>query len=101
MAASNKEHYELVGGKKCEELLKKHPDYRVFWRSGFAFRGAGESEDDKLPKKEYVWQEMRSRELTFEERMQRRYDWSAAIDIDVDHDKKELHMNGFSVNDMY
>ena len=39
--------------------------------------------------------------VTFEEAMQRKYDWSAAIDIDVDHEKKELHFNGFSENDMY
>lgn len=39
--------------------------------------------------------------VTFEEAMQRKYDWSAAIDIDVDHEKKELHFNGFSENDLY
>lgn len=95
------ENYKLVGSKICKEVLAKYPNYKVFWRSGFAYRGAGESEDDKQPKKEYIYQEGRSRETTFEERMQRRYNWSAAIDIKIDHEKEEIHFNGFSENDMY
>ena len=96
-----KEHYELVGSKTCKEVLAKYPNYKVFWRSGFAYRGASESEDNKQVKEEYIWQERRKRETTFEERMQRRYNWSAAIDINIDHEKKEIHFNGFSENDMY
>ena len=41
------EKYNLVGGKTCKEVLAKYPNYKVFWRSGFAYRGATESEDDK------------------------------------------------------
>lgn len=96
-----KEHYELEGSKTCKEVLAKYPNYKVFWRSGFAYRGTSESEDNKQLKKEYIYQEGKSRETTFEERMQRRYNWSAAIDIDIDHEKKEIHFNGFSENDMY
>lgn len=96
-----KEHYKLVGSKTCKEVLAKYSNYKIFWRSGFAYRGASESEDNKQLKKEYIYQEGRSRETTFEERMQRRYNWSAAIDIDIDHKKKEIHFNGFSENDMY
>lgn len=95
------ESYTLTSAKTCERLMKEHPDYKVFWRSGFAYRGAGESEDDKQPREQYVWEERRKRLVTFEERMERRYDWSAAIDVDVDHDAKEIHMNGFSENDMF
>ena len=96
-----KEHYKLVGNEICKEILTKYPNYKIFWRSGFAYRGASESEDNKQPKKEYIYQEGRSRKTTFEERMQRRYDWSVAIDIDIDHEKEEIHFNGFSENDMY
>ena len=96
-----KEKYTLVGGKKCKEVLNQYPNYKVFWRSGFAYKGASESEDNKQPKKEYIYQEGRSIETTFEERMQRRYNWSAAIDINIDHNKQEIHFNGFSENDMY
>lgn len=96
-----KEKYTLIGEKKCKEVLNQYPNYKVFWRSGFAYRGAGEVYDNKQPKKEYIWQERQSRVLTFEERMQRRYDWSAAIDINIDHNNQEIHFNGFSENDMY
>lgn len=95
------EKYSLVGSSTCEETLSKYPDYKVFWRSGYAYKGAAEVEDDKQPKREYVYQEGRSRETTFEERMLRRYNWSAAINITVDHEKKEIHLNGFSENDLY
>ena len=92
--------YRLVSSNVCKDLISKHPDFKIFWRSGFAFKGAKEVEDDKQPKEQFVYQEGRSRVLTFEERMQRRYNWAAAIDIDFDEDAKEIHINGYSVNDM-
>lgn len=95
------EKFQLVGSKKCKEVLAAYPGYKVFWRSGFAYRGATEAEDDKQPRQEYVYEERQNRVLTFEERMQRRYNWSAAIDIDIDHEKQEIHFNGFSENDMF
>ena len=93
--------YNLAGCSACDRILKEYPDYKIFWRSGYAYKGAAEVEDDKQLKKEYVYQEGRSRETTFEERMLRRYKWAAAIDITVDHEKKEIHLNGFSENDLY
>ena len=96
-----KVHFNLVGQKECENVIAQYPDYRVFWRSGYAFRGAGESEDDKQPRVEYDWRYRAKVLLDFNQRMQRRYDWAAAIDIDIDHDKKEIHFNGFSCNDLY
>lgn len=97
----NKEKYELVSGKTCKEALNKYPDYRVFYRAGFAYRGAIEAEDDKQPHEQYIYQEGRKRVLTFEERMQRHFDWAAANDLVIDHDAKEIHINGFSENDLY
>jgi hypothetical protein len=97
----SKEKYSLVGPDCIRKALNDNPDYKVFYRAGFAFRGAGEKEDDKQPHEEYIYQERRKRVLTFEERMQRRYDWAAALDIDIDHDAKEIHINGFSENDLY
>lgn len=95
------ESYELTGEDTCKRVLAENPDYRVFWQSGFGWKGAKEHEDDKLPHKQFVYQEARSRELTFEERMQRRYDWAAAIDVYVNHEVREIHFNGFSCNDLY
>ena len=95
------ETYKLTGEDTCRKVLAENPDYRVFWRAGYAWKGASENEDNKQPQVQYVYQEMRSRELTFEERMRRRYDWAAAIDVEVYHDKREIHFNGFSCNDLY
>lgn len=96
-----KEQYKLVGGRKCDEVLTKYPDYRVFWRAGFAFRGAKEIEDNKQPS-EVNARDFQGRVFqTFANRMNERYNWAAAIDIDIDHDKKEIHLNGFSENDLY
>ena len=96
----SKEKYELAGGKRLRQVLANYPEYRFFKRSGFAFKGAAEAEDDKQTRKEYVWQEGRSRDMTFEERVERFINWAAAMDIVVDHDAKEIHVNGFSENDM-
>lgn len=84
--------YTLIDCYTCNKILEEHPDYKVFWRSGYAYRGAEEVEDDKS---------IDSYLDTFEERMQRRYNWAASIDITVDHEKKEIHFNGFSENDLY
>lgn len=97
----NKESFSLVGKSTCERVLSEYPNYKFFWRAGYAFRGACESFDDKEPREEYVWQYRERMLLTFADRMERRYDWAAAIDIDIDHDKKEIHFNGFSANDLY
>lgn len=96
----NIEKFRLAGSKECKKVLAENPDYKVFWRSGFAYRGAGEYEICREGKRKIFcsggWVVG-----TFEDEMQREYDWSAAIDIDVDHDKKEIHFNGFSENDMW
>ena len=95
----------MRGAGKCKELLAKYPDYKVFWCSGFQYRGKKEAEmprdktDYKLHYREGFYAKWRN--ATFEEIMQSHYDWAAAIDIDVDHDKRELHFNGFSENDMF
>lgn len=97
------ESLQLVGSQKVREVLNTYADYTLYIRKGFAFKGAKESIDDKQPKREIirrgiycVWET-----LTFEERMNRMYDFYVAFDIDIDNDKKELHINAFSSNDMY
>ena len=81
------EKYSLVGSSTCEETLSKYPDYKVFWRSGYAYRGASEVRVDN--------------QIDFSKKLLNYLDWAAAIDITVDHEKKEIHLNGFSVNDLY
>lgn len=97
---ANVEKFELVGGNKCKEVLTANPDYKVFWRSGFAFRGAGEGEVKREGLRK-IYRPGGWYMGTFEDQMKQKYSWSAAIDIEIDHDKKEIHMNGFSENDMW
>lgn len=33
-----KETYELVGCSTCNKVFDKYPNYKVFWRSGYAYR---------------------------------------------------------------
>lgn len=96
----NIEKFSLVGGNKCKEVLAAYPTYRVFWRSGFEYRGAGEHEIKREGERK-IFQPGGWTIGTFEEEMQRKYNWSAAIDIEIDHEKKEIHMNGFSENEMW
>lgn len=86
--AKNIEKYNLVSRKKCNAALVANPTYRVYWRSGFEMRGACEREVDRKAD-------------DFSQQMQRKYDWAAGIDLVVDHDNKEIHMNGFSSIDLW
>lgn len=88
----NIEKYRLVGGNKCKEVLAANPTYKVFWRSGFAYRGAGEREVMREGERK-IYRPGGWAMGTFEDEMRGCYNWSAAIDIDVDHDKKEIHMD--------
>lgn len=97
---NNIEKFSLVGGNKCKEVLAAYPTYRVFWRSGFEYRGAGEHEINREGER-IIFQPGGLTMGTFEDEMQRKYNWSAAIDIEINHEKKEIHMNGFSENDMW
>ena len=94
------EKYKLKGSMKCRKVLSENPTYKLFWRSGFAYRGAEEVEIKREGLRK-TWIGREFREATFEEDMQSRYDWAVAIDITVDHTSKEIHMNGFSENDMW
>jgi hypothetical protein len=89
------EHYELTGKQTCQKVLSENPTYKVYWTSGFRWKGARTQEDDKQPRTDF------GKTRSFAERMEQRYDWAAAIDVDVLHDTQEIHFNGFSCNDLY
>lgn len=84
----NIEKFKLTSSKKCREVLANNPTYKLYWRSGYAFRGACEREVDRNAD-------------DFTQQMERKYNWAAGIDIEVDHNKKEIHLNGFSTNDLW
>lgn len=90
----------LTRSKNCKKAIATYPNYQVFWRSGFAYRGAGERE---------IKREGQRKILcpggfflgTFDDELQLCFDWACAQSMVIDHDKKEIHINGFSENDMY
>ena len=90
----------LTRSKNCKKAIATYSNYRVFWRSGFAYRGAGEREIKRegqrtilCPGGFFLG--------TFDDELQLCFNWACALDMVIDHDKKEIHINGFSENDMY
>ena len=79
-------------------LAEKYPDYKLFIRRGYAYRGAREVLEDKTTK--LTPQPGGYKMTSFDERMERMYNFYVAFDIDIDTDKQELHINAFSSNDM-
>lgn len=75
-----KEKHKLVGKKELEEVLSKYPNYELYLRMGFRFRGAEER-------------------LVNVEQLRKDVSYSAACDIEVIDD--EIHVNTFSCNDLY
>lgn len=93
------EKLRLVGSKIVREVLTKYPEYTLYIRKGYAFMGAKEFLEDKETKSTSCPGGFKI--MTFKERMQNIYNFYVVFDIDIDHEKKELHINAFSANDMY
>ena len=93
------EKLRLVGSKTVRGVLSNYPEYTLYITKGFAFKGAKEILEDKQTKSFPCLGGYKT--MTFEERMQKIYDYYVAYDIDIDHENKELHINAFSANDMY
>ena len=96
----NIERYKYAGAKECKKVLSDNPNYTLFWRSGLGYRGARDVEIKREGMRK-AWIGRDYREATFEEDMQSRYNWAANISITIDHERKEIHMNGLSENDMW
>ena len=74
--------------EEFKEHRKAHPDYKVFWRSGYAFRGTDEREMDTTAP-------------DFIEKIESNFNWACIVDVDKDDPiTKELHLNGLSISDM-
>lgn len=97
----------FVSFKSVIEDLEKNPKKRIFWRSGFAWKGAGESEisrDHKdYPKTKSVNVNMRIQWRTinsWKDDLKAKFDWACVVEMDSNTDE-EMHLNGLSENDMY
>ena len=92
-------NFNLCSDKKVREEVAKYPDYKVRWMAGFAWKGAGSRErvrdgERKIHRTEgwFIG--------TFEDELNRCLNWACAQDMKIEHDKKEIFINGFSENDM-
>ena len=92
-------NFNLCSDKKVREEVAKYPDYKVRWMAGFAWKGAGSRElvrdgERKIHRTEgwFIG--------TFEDELNRCLNWACAQDTKIEHDKKEIFINGFSENDM-
>ena len=72
----------------CKNVLKSYPEYRVFWKTGSENCGSPERELDK-------------KSVMFDTEIQQCFNWAAAIGVEVDEDKKEIHFNGYNCNNLY
>lgn len=75
-----KESYKMVGKAKVLDIIARYPDYELYERSGFAFRGAQE------------------KTVTMEE-LVKTLEWMACADVAVVDN--EIHVNAFSCSDMW
>ena len=48
----------LTRSKNCKKAIVTYSNYRVFWRSGFAYRGAGEREIKREGQREILWEHL-------------------------------------------
>ena len=83
----NGEYFKYGDGRQCEMFLNKYPDYKLYWQSGWGFKGKREMEIDR-------------NSPSFSDEMKNRYNWAANITITVNHEDKSLHFNGLSLSDM-
>lgn len=100
MEVTNKmEKLRMVGSKTVREVLSIYPEYTLYIRKGFAFKGAREFLEDKETKPTPYSGGLKS--MTFEERMQYMYDHYVVYDVVIDHEINELHINAYTADDMF
>ena len=96
----------LISYETVVKDLDAHPAKRIFWRSGWKWKGAGEGEvsrDPKdYPKRTLVCVDLRMQERMFaswKDALKAKFDWACVVQCDKNTDD-EMHLNGLSVNDM-
>ena len=92
--------FDMCSNEKVRQEVDNHPNYKVKWMAGFAWKGAGSRElvrdGERKIHRTGGWFIG-----TFEDELNRCLNWACAQDMKIDHDKKEIFINGFSENDMY
>lgn len=97
----NVEEFGLCSNEDVRKEVANHPDYKVHWLAGFAWKGACGGRELKREGMRKIWQPGGSFMGTFEDELNKCLNWACAQDMEIDHDKKTIFINGFSENDMY
>lgn len=91
--------FGLCSNEKVRQEVANHPNYKVRWMAGFAWKGAGIRELKRDGERKILRPEGWFMG-TFEDELNRCLNWACAQDMKIDNDKKEIFINGFSENDM-
>ena len=96
----------LISYETVVKDLDAHPEKRIFWRSGWAWKGAGEGEISRAakdyPKRRAVCIGLRMTERVFaswKDVLKAKFEWACVVNLDANTDEA-IHLNGLSVNDM-
>lgn len=91
--------FGMCSNEKVRQEVANHPDYKVRWMAGFAWKGAG-SRELKREGERKIYCPGGWFVGTFEDELNRCLNWACAQDMEINHDKKIIFINGFSENDM-
>ena len=88
--------------------LEAHPKKRIFWRSGWAYRGAREREISREPHEPKTVLKNDGSDgcrmvpmliRDWKDELKACFRWACVVDLDANTDE-EMHLNGLSCNDM-
>ncbi len=89
----------LISYETVVKDLEVHPAKRIFWRSGWAWKGAGEGEISR-DLKDYPRRILCGPIFaSWKDDLKHKFDWACVVECDKNTDE-EIHLNGLSVNDM-
>lgn len=94
-------NFNLCSNEKVREEVATYPDYKVRWLAGFSWKGACGGRELKREGMRKIWRPCGSFMGTFDDELNKCLNWACAQDMEIDHDKKTIFINGFSENDMY
>jgi hypothetical protein len=93
--------FGLCSNEDVRKEVANHPDNKVHWLAGFAWKGACGGRELKREGMRKIWRPGGSFMGTFDDELNKCLNWACAQDMEIDHDKKTIFINGFSENDMY
>lgn len=94
-------NFNLCSNEKVREEVAKYPDYKVRRLAGFSWKGACGGRELKREGMRKILRPGGSFMGTFDDELNKCLNWACAQDMEIDHDKKTIFINGFSENDMY